>query len=442
METDEAIRQRLAARRPTLDVDAAWRAFERRRSLDGRTRRRRRRGVVAAALVLLVGAGAGAVVARSGDGAPSLRTGPSARSEHAPDTWRRLAEGPLSAGSHASAVWTGSEVLIAGGTDARPCPPGAGCTGEGDTGGPLRDGAAYDPATDTWRTIAAAPAAFEVARTLWTGELMLVYDQSEPPASPRLLAYEPRRDTWEQRSVPPRGGGGPFGEAAWTGELAVLARMDGTGGDWTYDPATDSWAELPADPIGCAHSRTVVAAPGSLILFAVTCGDTENVDPPRDQAARFDLATQRWRRLPGSDIAAGSNSWIVTGDLVVNPSTLVADGGGEVEAPGQPYPLGGVLDLATEVWSRPTAIDPPDEGERASTHLGYQGPAGAWVVTEGRLYEPVTGPWHVIPPGPEVGGGRAAAWTGQEIVAWGGTDEASEGHLATGAAYTPPEPPG
>ena len=64
----------------------------------------------------------------------------------ATDTWRTVPKGPLGPRAvRASAVWTGTEMLVWG--------------GEGGTQGGNGDGAAYDPAADSWRPLAAAPLA-------------------------------------------------------------------------------------------------------------------------------------------------------------------------------------------------------------------------------------------------------------------------------------------
>src|SRR4051794_35987802 len=79
----------------------------------------------------------------------------SAKSESASTGWVRVADAPLSPREDAFGVWTGSETLVIGGSDARPCPANADCIPPEVP--PLRDGAAFDPETGTWRTIADAP---------------------------------------------------------------------------------------------------------------------------------------------------------------------------------------------------------------------------------------------------------------------------------------------
>ena len=396
--------------------------------------------------------------ASDGDDTPApVRTGPSttAPSTTAPQyeagTWRTLPAGPLSPRSRASAVWTGTEMVIAGGLDRPPCQPNDRCEPGEHEAEELRDGAAYDPATDAWRTIAPAPIAFDLAPAVWTGDVMLVVARTAVARAPaRLLAYDPTRDTWEERSPPPGDINvvdSGYGDPAWTGELAVFAREANTTekAEWAYDPASDRWIELPRDPLGCSYDRSMVAVAGSLVLLAVPCSGTPGGDAPAlYRAARLDLDTREWHRLPGSGIADdGCECWIASGDRVVSPSWRTVDGGPD-DYYDRPYPTGGVLDVATETWSDLTPPPAPEReasGSGPSIARGYWGPAGAWVAAGNWLYSPSTGAWNPLPPTPDAARDRAAVWTGHEIITWGGSNEGYTGQVATGASYTPPPPP-
>ena len=88
-----------------------------------------------------------------------------------------------SARSGHQAVWTGDEMLVFGGRNA---------------GGDLADGAAYRPATGTWRplSVAGSPLARHDATEVWTGSELLVFgglQGSTPVASLQRLNPQP---TW------------------------------------------------------------------------------------------------------------------------------------------------------------------------------------------------------------------------------------------------------
>jgi len=145
------------------------------------------------------------------------------------DTWRELPEPPVLRRQQAASVWTGSEWIVWGGATA---------TSE------LDDGAAYDPATNTWRPLAAAPLAPRRVGAVWTGSEMLVTagaSGGERPSGNGELAfgdgaaYSPATDTWRPLTDGPAH---PGFVPIWTGrELVLFAK----GGAAVYDPATDRW---------------------------------------------------------------------------------------------------------------------------------------------------------------------------------------------------------
>jgi N-acetylneuraminic acid mutarotase len=78
------------------------------------------------------------------------------------DTWSATAAAPIGPRSLATAVWTGSRMLVWGGEN---------------TTGVLGDGAGYDPVANTWSALVAAgsPAARTRHTAVWTGSEMIVF---------------------------------------------------------------------------------------------------------------------------------------------------------------------------------------------------------------------------------------------------------------------------
>ena len=106
--------------------------------------------------------------------------GPTAFNPQA-DRWRRLPAAPI--GAPGLAVWTGRELIGWGG----------GCCGDATA-----DGAAYDPAGNTWRRLAPSPlAGSQSPLGAWTGrELILFVSGLDPDGRPiegaaRAAAYRP-----------------------------------------------------------------------------------------------------------------------------------------------------------------------------------------------------------------------------------------------------------
>jgi hypothetical protein len=200
----------------------------------------------------------------------------------AANTWRRLAP-PLSAPGYAGnwdAVWTGEEMLVWGDVNQ-----------------------AFDPETDRWRRLPSAPAG-RGGIVVWTGRELIEWgggccgDVSSDGA-----AFNPSTDSWRTIAVPPVAGQQePVG--AWTGrELVIFAGKDPEGnavGAAAYNPASDSWrriASLPTPPAGAYavwDGREVLVAGGTTASALSTAG------------LAYDPATNRWRRLPPTAGRAGA----------------------------------------------------------------------------------------------------------------------------------------
>jgi len=92
----------------------------------------------------------------------------------ASNSWRILPRAPLSPRSWAEGAWTGTEMIVWGGAAGRP--------GEDKTR--LSDGAAYDPSSDSWRRIADAPisSSFMTYVVPVTGGVVVFGDADHPYA--------------------------------------------------------------------------------------------------------------------------------------------------------------------------------------------------------------------------------------------------------------------
>ena len=111
--------------------------------------------------------------------------------------WRRLARSPLRPRQHAQGIWTGREVLVVGGQNLR---------------GFTRDAAAYDPDTDTWRKLPLPPAepgadaglvTWALGRTVSSPPLS--YGPTGPETVGVLHALPPGADRWEPLALPSLG---------------------------------------------------------------------------------------------------------------------------------------------------------------------------------------------------------------------------------------------
>jgi hypothetical protein len=177
------------------------------------------------------------------------------------DSWRSLPPAPISARAPLS-VWTGSEWILWG-------------TGVRRNTRPL-DGAAYDPATNSWRNIAPGPIELTDATAAWSGKEMIVFgaalhggNHRETPTA-IAAAYDPSTDTW--RELPPSPLDTNSNTAAWNG--SELIALDYNHESAAYDPATNEWSRLgriPGDECEGGLSNAV-AVIGD--VFASDCGST------------------------------------------------------------------------------------------------------------------------------------------------------------------------
>ena len=142
---------------------------------------------------------------------------------------------PIARNYH-TAVWTGSEMIVWG---------GSGCGGNCI----LNTGGRYNPTNDSWTPTSTvnAPTARFVHTALWTGSEMIIWGGSD---SMNYLhtggRYNPNTDSWTPTGLTNVPLGRIGHTAVWTGdEMIVWGGVDetfnvtNTGG--RYDPSTDSW---------------------------------------------------------------------------------------------------------------------------------------------------------------------------------------------------------
>jgi hypothetical protein len=344
--------------------------------------------------------------------------------------WHEIADSPLSTRGGSVSVWTGEEMLVVGGNVGPPCPPTADC------GGPspdqLRaDGAAYDPRTDSWRSIAPAPVAFTYAQAAWTGREMIVIDTWDRwgRVPGHTLAYNPHTNVWRELDAPPdydlTGG-------VWDGSELVFweSQENANSKDWALNPSTGRWTKLPDDPFDPTYDRAYVWTGDSFIFLGVDRPSTYAADDGGDvfQVAEYDPVTRTWTRLPDSPVGSGDPMWFFHQGRVVNP---YEDPRFETE-----QPTSGAYDPDSGTWS---------EVPRSGTYtyqgcaLGPLGSVGDWLAPGGGvLYSLDPADTVVAPDCPTLPEPAAGAWTGREVIIWGGPASDYKANTRLGLTWTPP----
>jgi hypothetical protein len=259
--------------------------------------------------------------------------------------WERTAESPLSARNLAALAWTGTEILVLGGMEYF-CPATASCIGPSTP--PFRDGAAYNPLTNTWRRIADAPAAV-AGGAATAGSDVFVFARTNFTTPYILLRYRTAQDQWQEVPLPPGTAGS--GIASFRNSIVLHASQtdqNGVAVDWLLDTVTHQWTQLPAAPLGPGFDRKYVAFGEDLYLFdhALVPSPGGASGPSYLRAAR--LRGQQWQLLPIAD-SIGTAPSLVSGQRLIAPALGCADGG-QVNNYGRCIPFGAVFDTTTDTW--------------------------------------------------------------------------------------------
>lgn len=208
------------------------------------------------------------------------------------DSWRMLPPAPIDARAPLS-VWTGREMLVWGTSvrvEDRP-----------------RDGAAYDPATDSWSSIAEAPIELTDATAVWTGTEMIVFGAAlhggNVPETPTAIgaAYDPASDTWRQ--LPDSDIDPNANTASWLDDRLIA--WDYSEHTSAYAPDADAWASLRGPPVdACEDVPTSVTAEG--FVFGRLCGELVVMLPGEDG----------WHNVTRRDLQFWPTGFVPVEDLV------------------------------------------------------------------------------------------------------------------------------
>jgi hypothetical protein len=347
-------------------------------------RARRRRGQrLGTAFVALAVAAAGIGFAARAFLGQAPRTGPSQLAPvQYPEGWTELPLPPRSGGEHPGApvqigfealVWTGSEVIAWGG-----CDPGV-----QDECVPTDTGYAFDPATEDWSAIPAAPAAAGAPHAVWTGSEAIFIDEDTFDG----VAFDSEARTW--RTLPDAPIAPRFGAIyLWTGS-EVIVWGGGYRGDPTiaegaaYDPVADSWRRIADGPVGLNYANAVWTG-REMLVFGSAQNDKGWAATDRAVGAAYDPSLDRWRELPSSDLSPQASSAAWTGEVMV---------AWDYEVHSQEY------DPATDSWTPPQKM-PLEFDECYPNSVPLQGRVFAFFCGRAALYQPATSEWSEIGGGP------------------------------------------
>jgi hypothetical protein len=216
----------------------------------------------------------------------------------ATDTWKTIDDAPIAGRRSAKAVWTGSRVVIWGGLD--------------DEGRGLHDGALLDPASGEWTTVAQAPEQVSAigSAAVWTGTEMLVWGG---PAGSKGAAYDPKTDQWRLLPDAPIASR-PIESATWT-ETEMIVWSDGDGA--AYNPVIGKWRVTSPSPLQPAHPTGVWNGSDVVFLGGAATGSLT-------ESAAYHPVTDTWQMLaPGLSHPGLGFVWTGTTILAVVKGAVV-----------------------------------------------------------------------------------------------------------------------
>ena len=401
-------------------------------TVDQRRRRSPRKLVAVAAAVVLLVAGTVAVIENDDDD-QDMDTASLVIADLQPGSTAELPPGPLGPRDTPAMVWSGSEMIVWGGFGIS---------------GPLDDGAAFDPTTGEWRVIAQAPIdARSLPQVAWTGsEMLVVGGYQESPLSEDPVrdgaAYDPSTDSWRRLPEAPVVLAGDA-EAVWTGDELIVVGGITVPTAAAYSPNTNEWRVL-ADPpdlspgslvwageaaLMTTHERRDPTVPSSLVRYDPSADEWQTVDdrgysylvavPDDDGEVRSVVA------LPtelGARVSVLDRTGRITGSLPPNPGGPEIYGTVVQPGLGSHYAHDGTW-IGSEALFWIQGSDSP--------YGSLQRPA-PWAL------DPETGTWRELgESGPPLGAHLELVGDTGVLIGWGPLSSA-DGAPSTGIAYRPP----
>jgi N-acetylneuraminic acid mutarotase len=369
-----------------------------------------------------------------GSSVSNVGSGTGSRFNPSTNTWLPVTHGsatPDTFQNH-TAVWTGTEMIIWG----------------GQIGSPVNIGGRYNPLTDSWvatSTTGNCPSARKSHTAVWTGSEMIIWGGYGTSFRNDGARYDPQTDLWTPIST-----GSPCPSArsrhcaVWTGTAMIVwggaaASYTNTGG--IYTPASNTWtATSTASP--CPAGRlffTAVWSGTEMIIWGGSNGTYLSTGGRYNPSTDVWVATSTGANCPSARqdhtavwagtkmvIWGGYNGSVLSSCGRFTPSTdswaLTYTDANTASA----------REHHTAIW---TGTEMIVWGGTANDAIAEYG-----LLNTGARYNPVTNVWTPVTachhvPSPRTG--NTAIWTGSEMIVWGGYLSASNAYYNDGSRYSP-----
>jgi N-acetylneuraminic acid mutarotase len=329
-----------------------------------------------------------------------------------------------------TAVWTGTEMVVWGGT------------GQDVFASTLNTGGRYDPATDNWTAtnVADAPSPRDLHTAVWTGSEMIVWGGTGDFINFNDGGrYNPGADSWIAMTTV-----APYPRfrhtAVWTGTQMIIwggesdAGLLDTGGK--YNPNTNTWTETtPTNAPTARDFHTAVWAGSQMIVWG---GEDDNFNR-MNTGGRYDPVANSWTATSTTNAPSPREF-----HTAVWTATEMIIWGGEDDNFEFPR-AGGKYNPATNSWIATTDIAPDGRIDHSAVWTGTQmivwgGQGDSFSdLNTGGQYNPSTDSWTTTNTNnaPSAREFHTAVWTGSEtgseMIVWGGN--ANGGIVNTGGRY-------
>ena len=320
-----------------------------------------------------------------------------------------------------TAVWTGSEMIVWGGTNFSNY---------------LKTGGRYNPGTDSWTATSTtnAPSARDRHTAVWTGSEMIVWGGTGDSTGGK---YNPMLDRWTATSTTNAPSGRSGHAAVWTSnEMIVWGGFGGaylsTGG--RYNPSMDTWIATSTVNAPAARSaHTAIWTGTEMIIWG------GGISGPTyfNTGGRYNPGTDSWTATNTTNAPTGRASHTA----VWTESEMIIWGGG-ISGPTN-FNTGGRYDPGTDSWTATsTSNAPAARVGHAAVWTGSQMVVWGGITIGGFLntgggYNRTTDTWIATSTNNAPSGryDHTAVWTSSEMVVWGGIDNSPAGLTNTGGRY-------
>jgi N-acetylneuraminic acid mutarotase len=315
---------------------------------------------------------------------------------------------PFERDSHVS-VWTGSEMIVAG---------GLAWDSDFHMFSYTSQYGRYNPVTGMWTVSTGAPtAAFQQA--VWTGSRMLVWGGYENGGVVTSgAAFDPGANAWTPIATTDQPAPRYNHTAVWTGSEMIVWGGRGSqvfGNGARYSPASDTW--LPVSTLGAPSARyghTAVWTGSEMIVWG-----GQDATGSLDDGARYNPSMDSWTPIAATGAPSGRMGHVAvwTGAEMI----VWSEGSGGINSGGRYNPT-------TDSWrATDTLCAPSGRGYAPAIWTGtrmivWSGARWSTYLADGAAYDPVANTWEQISTtgAPTARASHTAVWTGSEMIIWGG----------------------